>query len=358
MKFFRCYILLLLSLNLTFSDADAAQISIVQDTFGNTIVAVEGVIERGDLQTIQAKAAEAIHSADGMQSNTLQIHLNTPGGDVMEAIKIGRFLREILAEVNSYGNTLISKDHPASARFSDLAEPNERYGYVLLEREEEVGSGDIVQNLSAGVLIFYGGVRRAHRDNSDERAGWPGNVIPVFGIHRPYFDRESFASLEPNEASDAYATLIEEVESYLDEMGAPSSLLDVMLNVPSDDIRYYGDKDFRQFYRAEAPFLNEWLTSKCGSTNADGGLEGVELSDFKEMQEWQSRHRAADKSPTKYDTDLYPNPNFDENYLRSIWSKARSHNIEVGRCRKTAVVDHQSRWAKSFNEQAVSIGGK
>lgn len=108
--------------------------------------------------------------------------LNSPGGDLMAAMKIGQTLRKVRA-------------------------------WVWVDRAAECAS--------ACVFILAGGVDR--------------NIVPGarIRIHRPYFDKKSFANLPFPDAESLYSKQSEVAKTYLRDMGMSNSLFERMLRVPS-----------------------------------------------------------------------------------------------------------------------------
>lgn len=336
-------------------NAHAADVLESRDSWGNPVVLINGEIRLGDTERVKRAAADVLLSVSPAERKELQFQLNTPGGDVEEAIKLGRFFRFILARVNSYGRIIVAEgskeaDIVVNRRAQFGLRPDTDLDYVVLSRDAPLSEQDIVRNYSAGIIAFYGAVERAHRDNSDQREGFAQAVsIPVMGIHRPYFSKDAFAKLSPGDAEKAYAELERHVRSYMLEMGAPQELLDRMFERASNEIDLVPASEFRKFYKSKESFLDEWLIAKCGSTRDLDGLTAAELKDFKEIEAEQIRARIADKSgadrPALY---LYPSASFPSTYVEQLYSKVRSRNRDINRCYKTALVDHQSKWANSY----------
>jgi len=262
-------------------------------------------------------------------------------------MKIGRFARYILASIDSYGKIIIapgSEDEKLLTKKGKL-DPD----HVLLAPTSKIEEQHIVHNYSSGILIFYGAVKRAHRDNSDQRLGFYNKVnIPVMGVHRPYYVKEYFSTLSSSEASKAYIALEKEVRSYLSEMGAPQSIIDRMFNRASNQIDLIPDNEFRNYYKSEESFLEEWLIAKCGSAGYPNILQGNERADFKKMSREQIRSRLADKTPMSVQKlrKRYPSSSFSMAYIEQLYEKVGKYNRTVSSCRARAVLTHQKKWAK------------
>lgn len=345
-----CVIVLLVHTFL--NDAISAEVTLEKDDWGDPIVDISGKIEKGDLVKIKEKSKKLISAFGEYSSGTLQFHLNTGGGDVEEAMKIGRFAREILAKIDSYGKIIIAPGSEEEKTFFKPEEPWKHRDYVVLAPEAEIKEKDIVRNYSSGILIFYGAVKRAHRDNADRRLGfYKQKNIPVIGLHRPYYEKEYFSTLSPSEASKAYKHVEKTVRNYLTEMGAPQSIIDRMFNRASNDIDLLTDDEFRKYYKSEESFLEEWLIAKCGATGVyRNTLTDVELRDFEKINREQVVSRSADKTPMgeRDIYKIYPSNNFSMSYIEQLYIKVRKHNRTVNNCRTKAVSSHQREWAQKY----------
>ena len=87
----------------------AAEVFTTQDTFGKPLIEIRGEIQRGDLLKVERAAIDVVNSQQPPFRRPLLFHVNTAGGDITEAIKIGRFFRHVLAHAESYGKIVIAK---------------------------------------------------------------------------------------------------------------------------------------------------------------------------------------------------------------------------------------------------------
>ena len=329
--------------------AVAANVTVVKNEWGEQVIEISGTVQKGDAIKVKQLSAQLILSQSQYAPKALHFHINSGGGDIDEAIQIGRFFREILASVDSYGTIIIA---PGSEDERLLIKPDEPWrnrDYRVVPAGAQLTDEHVVKNYSAGILMFYGAVRRSHRDNSDQRLGfYRKQSIPVMGVHRPYYDRETFAKLSPAQAAEAYKRLEEVVRSYLVEMGAPQALLDRMFTSSSDRIDLVPADEFRTFYKRQESFLEEWLIAKCGTSgNYSTVLDRQEQEDFRKMEMWQIKARMKGGQEIG---SLYPDPNFPDAYVKDLYTKIRSHNRRVDACRETAVSTHQRNWATSVRQ--------
>jgi len=141
---------------------------------------------------------------DSCFGGTLLLRLNSNGGDVLNAISLGRLARKY-------------------------------------ELETIVRSGS--ECVSSCVLVYAGGVRR----------GQYGKI----GVHQPYFSQLR-ADISRDEIRDIRKRLNDIILAYLDEVNVSRQLLELMLSTPPERIRYLDEKDL-EYVRLlrEDPDFNE-----------------------------------------------------------------------------------------------------
>jgi hypothetical protein len=163
------------------SSASAAEIS---SFYGDDYFCrLRGEIKKGDY--------EKVSSLFKNYASCVAFEMNYPGGDVDEAMKIGRLFRKYLV--------------------STMAIP-----HSLKDKEEDDPCA------SACALIWFGGVNRT------------GKV----GLHRPYTDDPRFKGLSPEEASRSYRQMLSNVTNYLTEIEVPKSIIEIVENTSSGDIHW------------------------------------------------------------------------------------------------------------------------
>ncbi|EPJ45418.1 MAG: hypothetical protein OFPII_27820 [Osedax symbiont Rs1] len=150
--------------------------------------------------------------------------LNSKGGNVMEALKIGTFVRK----------------------------------YLLSFESKKCNS--------ACVFISLGSV-----NHSDDKRG-------VFGLHRPKFNRQFFAKLNAEQATLKYRSLRSFVEKYMLAMGATKALVDKMFATPSNSMSYVPKQTVYKMHNSPPEGYSEWIISKCGGDLTD--RERRDLYDF------------------------------------------------------------------------------
>lgn len=211
---------------------------------GGASVNLKGEIVPGDFARL-LKALEDVGGFPVITNANFTAHgrepsfyLNSSGGDVDEAIQIGRFFRKTLSKVTATGECS-----------------------------------------SACFLIWIGG---AERDiDSDD---------PAFRLHRPRFNEEYYANLDADSAKEQYSKLEHKVRSYLEEMGAPAILGDHMMRVPSRKFETYRGGELLGLVGSRAPFFDEMLSARCDMLSED------EEDDLWKIQTVKANTPSADKA--------------------------------------------------------------
>lgn len=194
-----------------------------------THIAIYGHIRESAVAKLAAALPEARRAADSFNhDNTpvVRVLLNSDGGEVLAAIRLGQLLRRNGAEV------WVLPDSTCS---------------------------------SACVLVLAGGVSRVVS---------PGARI---GIHRPYFTSEEFSRLSFAESQDSYRKLSLLVRDYLSEMGIDNSLFTAMMRIESRNMTLITD-EFAQAVQldGEEPAHQEWQRAKAIGAIGQSRLEALE----------------------------------------------------------------------------------
>lgn len=195
-----------------------------------------GEIVRGDHDRLR----DFLGGAAGRKVMRIRLW-KSPGGNVDEAIKIGRLIRRL----------------KLTTEIAVSVAP----GHIL--NDFAPGDGDMDDDnatcASACVLVWMAGIVRA------------GNWRLV--VHRPYYDPAYFAGLSADEADQRYRELEKQAYDYLREMDAPESLIKTMREVPSTDGRILDRVYVREEVSMVIPSYDEWQTAKCGRLSAERWLE-------------------------------------------------------------------------------------
>jgi hypothetical protein len=97
---------------------------------------------------------------------------------------------------------------------------------------------------SACALIWFGGVER----------------LGIVGLHRPRFDDPDFASQPPEEATKLYRKVLNNIESYLEEMEVPRPIIPAMVATSSSEVRWVDAIDDQL---SRPPSYAEWEDASC-----------------------------------------------------------------------------------------------
>lgn len=190
-------VLLVVLLSFAFNNSFALEFSRIGGT-----LAMSGKIEKNDWEKF------LVEFTSWDVAPTI-FHIDSPGGNITEAIKIGTLIRE---------------------------------SYI------PVWSGE--KCLSACVFIFVAGVER--------------RAEGAVGLHRPYYEKEYFKDLNVDEAKKKYEELKSHSISYLLKMGVPQQVINRIFQTSSSNIDYIAQSDVSSVLGYRLPFYDEWLTAKCG----------------------------------------------------------------------------------------------
>jgi hypothetical protein len=178
----------------------------------NPALLMRGEIRPGDYDRL---LKFAMHS--GFYLPLTDAILSSPGGDIEEALKIGRLIKQLYMSMNVGPVT----------------------GYCA----------------SACFIIFASAV---------ERQTSPGMV----GIHRPYLSRETLRSLSPRAAEAAETAALRDAEQYLRDLRVPRNLVDIMFEQASTEIYWLSDDEFMHQLGRRPAWYEEFLIARCGLDKA------------------------------------------------------------------------------------------
>lgn len=186
-----------------------------------------------------------------------RVLLNSPGGNVGEAIRIGKLLRKYL----------ITAEAPLRIGAADILlgyspeGPWNQFdtGTKPSSRPYCKGAGCVCA--SACALIWFGAPHRQ------------GTV----GLHRPRFSDPSFGRLPADDAAAAYNHVLREIANYLRLMEAPSSIVERMVSTASVDILWLDDDRFGSIRLDRAPSFSEWIDASCGGLSTQDDRVLIEL---------------------------------------------------------------------------------
>ena len=221
------FILLMLA-----APAGAADIWISDNPAGN--ITLEGTITSGDYEKLRKLIDENCPGKWTPQCPH-RILLASPGGSLLEAMKIGRLIRKLRLDTAAPVAGPPSEIRREIARAMKLKDPD----------------GDWMC-ASACFFIYVAGI--------DHRS----MLLPgALGIHRPYLSDADLKALSANQAMESSTPIRTIVETYLREMGVPSKYADRMLSISGDKIYWINDADFTADFSGIIPELKDWMNAKC-----------------------------------------------------------------------------------------------
>ncbi len=229
-KRFRFAVLMLLCHLALTSFVAAADVRLfVSDADAFRAVVIEGQIEPGDFNAFLRIVREN-------QGKVSKVVIFSPGGDVAEALRIGRAMRSL---------ELASQVPMRSA-----------LGQPLCDEGPGGLSPKSPQNCtcaSAGFFVHIGGVARS------------GTYLAV---HRPYYAKGKFGELPREKAKKAFDALQDEARIYMREMGVPEHVREDILGTPSERALLLDDRTVRTYFSGPLPYLHEWQRNRCARLSA------------------------------------------------------------------------------------------
>jgi hypothetical protein len=222
----RALAILCMLLSLAFPDVvRAAEFTVVDGDDGwGKLMYLAGPVEDGDFERFSRAIRKAGPDVQGLE-------LRSTGGNVFEALRIGRLLRSL---------------------FLDTRAPLQT-DFVCPRDSEKLGRKVPCECTSACFLIWLAGVDRIGEE--------------LF-MHRFFLPRAYFAKLPPDEADSLYRRIQTQTKDYFDEMGVPSALFDRMLAIHSGRVEKL-DEDTAMSLMVGLPSFQEWIASNCDSVEGD-----------------------------------------------------------------------------------------
>lgn len=271
-------------------NAAQAEVSLGTAEYGYPIL-ISGAIEKGDFQKVETMSRKIVNSG-----NEVVFHLNSSGGDLAEAIRIGQFVKKLSARTELNGITT-----------HDPSEANTKC-------------------YSACFIIFVSGSIRGYRSENllFDQSG--NNIVkrtPIIGIHRPYFDQGEYSKLTADQARIDYQNLSDAVRTYLESVSVSTEIVDEMFAHSSTEIRYISKEEYDKKIGGKQPFFEEWLIAQCGQ------LTEGEMDDLATVLAEQARYG---------DSSLIPK-GMSAGYIEYLDRKLE----EGGECDRSATFHHQEK---------------
>jgi hypothetical protein len=247
--------------------------------FNGNIIELSGEIKKGDYDNY-------LNLILRNQSIPITVYLDSPGGDVSEAISIGKIMRKSLSQ------SIINKNGQCN---------------------------------SACFLLWASAVRRFPSQSAIDFNGYIGKI----GLHRPYYEHSAYSELSTTEAKEEYKKLEVYVKSYLNDLQIPSDIIETMFRMKSTDVYFITDTDLIAKIGQEAPFFEEWLIAKCGELTEKESIDAAIMTAASYMQ------IKGDKIPKAAATLASMSDGY-KDYLRK-------KNVTINTCSMNAVKIEQKR---------------
>ena len=228
--------------------AAAADVRLAQSTSGATLpgVTIEGRIAPGDF----VKFAALVLATPGANV----VWLASPGGNLSEALRIGRLIRQLALETRA----------PI-----DRARP--------LVRLEDAANNTCS---SACFFLYVAGVSRQGA---------------VLGIHKPTLPADEYFALGLDGAVAAHQRIEEATVAYLDLMGAPARYATLMLATSSSEMVWLSAEDIASDFTGIAPgytHLRGGCAAEVASQNgAEPDCTSRQLAELQEERRQRTRRQ-------------------------------------------------------------------
>lgn len=191
--------------------------------FARNWVLLEGAIEKGDYDKILKIAELGI---------TEGIYLFSPGGDVVEAMKIGRLVRSLR--------------WTTAAPLTQTLRSETAQRLVL-----SFGLKDPMHNNLCASACFFIHIAGIYR--------WGDTLL----IHRPYLSDVELRRLSGDQVLRISQVARAETDAYLKEMGLPAKYSELMYSVPKDQVQLLAESDIKADIDGFIPELKDWMDARC-----------------------------------------------------------------------------------------------
>ena len=233
--------------------ASAADVRLAQTTSGAPLggVTIEGRIASGDF----VKFAALVLATPGANV----VWLASPGGNLSEALRIGRLIRQLALEVRAP----VDRAHP------------------LVHLED----ADNNTCASACFFLYVAGVSRQ------------GSVL---GIHKPALPADEYFAVGLDGAVAAHQRIEEATVAYLDLMGAPARYAPLMLTASSATMVWLSPDDIARDFTGFAPGYDAQLKAGCQTdpartSSAESACTSRKLTELQEDRRQRTRRHLRGK---------------------------------------------------------------
>ena len=214
-------------------------------------ISINGKIKKGEYKDFERKLKIVLIDQFGKPDSLKRagyrinrkipsITLNSPGGDLIEAMKIGHLIRKLFIETHIRRETFTNSGQPSSCS-------------------------------SACFFIFVSGIQR-QVDFSFFGNSKTEYTVNKLGLHRPYFDK-SYYSKDFGSYKTQYEKLAKITRNYLLEMGVNKVVVDKMFSIPSKSVYWLQKEDFDRYVGSEKVSLRDQGFSKSKTIELEEWIE-------------------------------------------------------------------------------------
>ena len=196
------------------------------------VLILEGKIESGDYLSVR----NFLRDESNFKKISGGVFLASPGGSVLEALKIGRLIRELR----------LSTEAPASPP------PDRRDISAPLIRGRDLSNSRRYDCVSACFFLYVAGIYRT--------LNWAGRL----GIHQPRMEQIR-EGLTEGDIANASARVRNAIKDYMESMNVPEKYLELMYSVPPNEVRWITQEEFDADLRGYVPEVRRILNERCGS---------------------------------------------------------------------------------------------
>lgn len=222
-----------------FSSASAAEMFASKDSLGQAWIQIVGPIETGD----DVKFKELLLSSIQRGHLVSNVSIYSPGGKVVPAIKIGRYIRTL--SISSVAPHLLPR---GGGQLCHIHNMQGKTTSVIYDPKSRRGDSRCVC-ASACFLIWAAGASRL------------GDALQMHSIS---MSADEFAQLSPQAAKATYSANQQFVENYLREMGIPELTVARMFSISSDKIEFISASEIDLLAnKGSQPWLTEFYNSRC-----------------------------------------------------------------------------------------------
>lgn len=237
--------------------ASSAEFELVVRPNGNAFILVSGEIQAGDSVQFNEVVREAIFQPG---ISRLVVSLDSPGGDIFEAMLIGETVRSLLAETWVTTTTV----YPPSVNGEAFPSfPMEQIVFAPIEARLP----RLSRCWGACTLIWASGATRYAFDNRDSRTNELGETVllPSVGVHRPRAQFISREDVSAEAAEVAYAKMLDDYATFLRRMGVSEEFIRLSLSTDASNVQLLHEDELSILVERKAPFFADWVHVRCGS---------------------------------------------------------------------------------------------